>query len=90
MAEQRKKAVALRYDQEIDNAPKIVAAGQGHLAEQILRVAEEKSVPVYEDPVLAEMLAHVAIGEELPPELYSIIAEVLIFVHSVDKQNRKS
>lgn len=86
--DKRKKAVALRYNQETDNAPKVVAAGQGYLAEKILQLAEEKAVPVYKDPVLAEMLSHLSIGREIPPELYSIIAEVLIFVHSLDKQNR--
>lgn len=85
---QRKKAVALRYTQETENAPKVVATGQGYLAEQMLRVAEKEAVPVYQDPVLVEMLSHLSTGEEIPPELYSIIAEVLIFVHSLDKQNK--
>ncbi|AQS57681.1 EscU/YscU/HrcU family type III secretion system export apparatus switch protein [Desulforamulus ferrireducens] len=88
MVREGKKAVALRYNQEADHAPKVVAAGQGPLAEHILQLAEENAVPVYEDAVLAEMLSHVSLGDEIPPELYSMIAEVLLFVYSLDKQKQ--
>ncbi|RYD05775.1 hypothetical protein N752_07735 [Desulforamulus aquiferis] len=53
-----------------------------------MQIAEEKSVPVYKDPVLVEMLSHLNVGEEIPPELYNIIAEVLTFVYSLDKETR--
>ncbi|MDO7786582.1 EscU/YscU/HrcU family type III secretion system export apparatus switch protein [Desulforamulus aquiferis] len=84
----RKKAVALRYDKEEDHVPEVIAAGHSYLAEKILQIAEEKSVPVYKDPVLVEMLSHLNVGEEIPPELYNIIAEVLTFVYSLDKETR--
>ncbi|AEG60676.1 EscU/YscU/HrcU family type III secretion system export apparatus switch protein [Desulforamulus ruminis] len=87
--EKVRKAVALQYDQEIDTAPRVVAAGKGYLAEKMLQIAQEKAVPVYKDPVLVEMLAHLDLGAEIPPELYNIVAEVLVFVYSLDKQSRK-
>ncbi len=87
--EKIKKAVALQYEQGIDAAPRVVAAGKGFLAEKILEIAKAKDVPVYKDPVLADMLSHLDLGAEIPSELYSIVAEVLVFVYSLDKRNGK-
>lgn len=87
--EKIKKAVALQYEQGIDAAPRVVAAGKGYLAEKILEIAKTKDVPVYKDPVLVDMLSHLDLGAEIPSELYSIVAEVLVFVYSLDKRNGK-
>lgn len=87
--EKTKKAVALRYDQGKESAPRVVAAGKGYQAERILQVAKESQLPIYEDPNLVEMLSYLDLGSEIPEELYNMVAEVLVFVYSLDKKARK-
>ncbi len=84
-----KKAVALRYDRLKENAPRVVASGKGYKAEKILEVAGEAEVPIYEDPTLVDMLSCLDIGSEIPEELYSIVAEVLVFVYSLDNKTKR-
>ena len=86
--ERRKKAVALEYEAG-DTAPKVIATGQGKLAERIIEVAQEANVPVHKDAKLAESLSILDIGEYIPPELYSIVAEVLVFVDNMDRIQSK-
>ena len=76
-----KTAVALSYDPEEDNAPRVLASGKGHVAEQILNLAEENNLPIRNDPILAEALAHVDLNQVIPPELYAVVAEVFAFVY---------
>lgn len=85
MKQPRKTAVALRYQAELDRAPRIVAQGQGILAERILAIAQENDVPVYEDTVLVEVLSQLDLGAEIPEHLYKAVAEVLVFIHSLDR-----
>lgn len=82
------KAVALSYEPEND-APKVVASGQGYLADKIIEVANETDVPVHEDAKLAEALSEIQIGDSIPPELYEVVAEVLVFVDDMDKIKHK-
>lgn len=70
-------AVALKYDGE--GAPEVTASGQGDLAGQIIRLAREYGVPLYENPELVQILARLDLGEEIPDTLYRIIAEILAF-----------
>ncbi|MBL8093043.1 MAG: EscU/YscU/HrcU family type III secretion system export apparatus switch protein [Anaerolineales bacterium] len=79
----RKRVVALGYDKAKDEAPKVVATGQGALADQILKLARENGVPIKEDPVLATALATLDLEQTIPPELYAVVAEVLIYVWRV-------
>lgn len=81
-----KKAVALKYDPQRHAAPVVTAKGQGFLAEEILRRAAEHSVPVQEDASLVEVLSKLDIEQEIPPELYQIVAEILSFVYRSDRQ----
>lgn len=81
--EEKKTAVALEYSPG-EQAPKVVATGQGILAEKIIDVAKEANVPVHKDEKLARSLSVLDIGEYIPPELYSIVAEVLVFVDSME------
>ena len=76
-------AVALAYDQKTDNAPRVVATGKGAIADRILKRAKESDVPVYEDPALALSLAGLGIEEEIPPELYHLVAEVIAWVYEL-------
>jgi len=85
----RLKAVAVKYDVDKDKAPKIIATGKGTVAEEILRIAEENNVPMYEDPTLADLLSKLELDKEIPPELYTLIAEVLSFVYQLDKMAKK-
>ena len=70
---------------EKDRAPKVVASGRGHVAERILDTAREHDIPVHQDAGLTKSLENVEIGEFIPPELYQVVAEVLVFVDSMDK-----
>ncbi len=71
--------VALKYDGK--NAPKVTAKGQGALADQILALAEQHDIPLEKDPELAELLAHIPLGEEIPEALYLAVAEVIAFAY---------
>lgn len=83
------KAIAVKYDLEKDRAPKIIASGKGGVAEEILRLAEENGVPLYEDASLADLLARLELDTEVPPELYTLVAEVLSFVYQLDRMAKK-
>ena len=89
MSENKKKtAVALQYNVG-EEAPKIIASGKGILAEKILDKAKESDVPVYEDEKLANTLSKLDIGDMIPPELYGVVAEILVFVDKMDKIKKK-
>ncbi len=83
-----KQAIALSYDPGED-APKVVASGRGLLAEKIIEKAQEFDVPIHKDDKLADTLSRLEIGEMIPPELYEVVAEILIFVDSMDKIKSK-
>ncbi|MDI3281009.1 MAG: EscU/YscU/HrcU family type III secretion system export apparatus switch protein [Bacillota bacterium] len=82
------QAAALRYDPEADLAPRLVAKGRGYVARRILELAQKYGIPVYRDPVLASALAQLEINSLIPPELYRIVAEVLVFVYSLDRSRQ--
>ena len=86
--EKRKQAVALHYNPG-DEAPSIVASGTGIIAEKIIEKAKESDVPLYEDSKLADTLSKLEIGDMIPPELYSVVAEILVFVDNLDKLRGK-
>lgn len=83
-----KQAIALEYDPTQD-APKVVASGRGLLAERILEKAREANVPIHKDTQLADTLSRLEIGEMIPPELYEVVAEILVFVDAMDKIKSK-
>ncbi|WP_333653335.1 EscU/YscU/HrcU family type III secretion system export apparatus switch protein [Dissulfurispira sp.] len=85
MADIRKKAAALRYDAKKDAAPKVVAKGSGKIAERILQLAKEHNVPIKDDPQLVEVLSTLDLYQEIPPELYRAVAEILAFVYRMTK-----
>lgn len=91
MEDKNKKlqAIALEYNPQDDDAPKVVASGTGILAQKILDKAKESSVPVHKDSKLADTLSRLDIGEEIPPELYEVVAEILVFVDAMDKIKQK-
>lgn len=83
-----RQAIALSYDPE-EEAPRIIATGRGELAERIIERAKEVDVPVHRDDKLADTLSRLEIGEMIPPELYEVVAEILVFVDSMDKIRAK-
>lgn len=80
-----KKAIAVRYDSAKETAPRVIAKGQGHIAEKILEVGRQHNIPVHQDKGLIEMLTLVELFDEIPPELYTAVAEVLVWVYKVNK-----
>ncbi|WP_028307841.1 EscU/YscU/HrcU family type III secretion system export apparatus switch protein [Desulfitibacter alkalitolerans] len=83
-----KLAAALKYVQTEDDAPVVIAAGKGITAENIVKKAKEEGIHVHEDQALADMLASMEIGSEIPPELYQAVAHILAFVWKLDNKNR--
>ncbi|NLL00790.1 MAG: flagellar biosynthesis protein FlhB [Clostridiales bacterium] len=80
----RKTAVALSFDPE-DTAPKIIATGKGQIAERIIERANAADIPLHEDKTLADTLSRLELGSYIPPELYEVVAEILVFVDKMDK-----
>lgn len=77
-------AVALKYDG--DKAPTITATGTHELAEEIVRIAREHEVPLYENAELASLLARLSLNEEIPESLYRVIAEILAFAFHIRRR----
>ena len=86
---EKRAAIALRYDVEKDAAPLVLASGRGVVADEILRIADENQVPLYENPRLAELLSKLELDSAIPPEMYVLVAEVLFFVYQLDKMAEK-
>jgi len=83
-----KTAVAIAYEPG-EAAPKILATGKGEVAERIIEKAKENDVPLYKDNKLADTLSKLKIGDAIPPELYEVVAEILVFVDDMDRLKSK-
>jgi len=81
----KQKAVALSYKKG-DKAPVVVAKGEGFVAEKIMEVGKEDNVPIVKDTALVEELTKIDLGDNIPPELYQVVAEILVFISDIDKQ----
>ena len=86
--EEKKKAVALLYEPG-QQAPQVVASGKGAIAERIIDTAKASDVPLYKDTDLTNTLLNLDIGECIPPELYGVVAEILVYVDRMDKLREK-
>ena len=82
----RDRAVALQYDREAMEAPTVVARGEGLVARKIVERALEAEVPILEDAALVSALLSLELGEEIPAELYQVVARVLAWVYRLDKE----
>jgi len=80
-----KVAVALGYDSKRDDAPRVLAAGRGELAEVLIRIAHGHDVPVHTDHPLANALIKLDLGATVPAELYKAVAEVLAFLWGLEQ-----
>lgn len=83
---EEKKAVALKYDEGEDIAPKVIAKGKRKVAENILEKAKEHNIPVYKDKKLASQLSNLEIDDNIPQELYEAVAQVLLFITKIDSE----
>lgn len=83
------KAAALKYDMGRDSAPLIVGLGQGYVAQKMLETAEENKIPIVEDDSLLSVLNRFSTGDEIPEELYQVVAQILIFIGKLDGSTAK-
>lgn len=80
----KKSVAALKWNRENDDAPRMIAAGKGYLADRILALAKEADIPIIEQEPLAEVLISMDPGKVIPPELFEITAEIYIFLMKLD------
>lgn len=80
---------ALKYDQDKNSAPCVVAAGTGYIAQKILQVAIENGVAIYHDESAATLLAKLELGQEIPPELYQIVVNIYISLLDLAEEKHK-
>lgn len=80
------KAAALKYDQEKNQAPTLVAKGKGELAKNIVKLAKENNIPIRKDEDLVELLTKLEIDQEIPPDMYKAIAEIFAFIYGLTKK----
>ncbi|MDX8392192.1 MAG: EscU/YscU/HrcU family type III secretion system export apparatus switch protein [Mariprofundaceae bacterium] len=82
----QKAAVAISYDPEDTGAPKVLAAGLGEIARRILDIARQEHVYIHQNATLANLLARVPNGSDIPENAYRLIAELLAFLYATDER----
>ncbi len=82
----QKKAAALQYNPETDNAPRLIAYGDGSIAEEIIKLAKENDIPLHQDQNLVQLFSNIKIGSEIPTEAYQAVAEILAFIYRLSKK----
>lgn len=85
----RQKAVALGYEPENDDAPRVLASGKGIIAKKIIDVARKNGIPIRDDPVLVAALSEIDINKTIPPEMYRVVAEVLSYIYRIQQKQIK-
>jgi len=83
---EREVAVALGFNPEHDDAPKVLAAGYGETAKKIMSIAKSEGIHIHQEDNLAHLLARVPSGQEIPQEAYQLVAELLSFLYSTDQR----
>ena len=66
-----------------DAAPRVLATGRGKIAQQIIDLAIANGIPLREDPILAAALSNIDVNEEIPTELYAVVAEVFAYIYRI-------
>ncbi|MWV62905.1 flagellar biosynthesis protein FlhB [Helicobacter saguini] len=82
----RKKAAALAYEEYKDHAPKVVASGQGMIAEAIIKKANEFNIPLFCNAELVDSLVKMDINSNVPPELYQAVVDVFIWLQNAENK----
>lgn len=85
MAKGDREAAALRYARGKDSAPRLMAKGKGAVADRILEIARRNGIPIREDRELVQVLASLDLYQEIPPDLYKAVAEILVFLYSLNR-----
>ena len=85
--EEKDVAIAIKYDREKDNAPRVIAKGMRLRAEKLKEIARQYNIPVMRNVGLANALYRVEVGQEVPEELYDAVAEVLNFVFVLKQEH---
>jgi len=85
-----KKAVALKYEQSQNSAPKVIAKGKGEVASKIIEKAKEFDIPLFQNELLANSLLNLEVDEEIPPSLYKATAEVFVWLLKSEQKARLS
>lgn len=83
-----KKAAALRYDTTKESAPRVVAKGEGQVAENIIKIAQLHNLPIKKDEDLIELLSKVELDKEVPQALYKAVAELFSFIYKISKKEK--
>ncbi len=86
---QRKTAVAIQYDRATMPAPQMVAKGRGVVAEKLIAMARENGIPIVENKLLVEMLDKLNLNQQIPGELYQVVAEILVAVYKAEAGMKK-
>jgi len=86
--ENLKKAVALQYEKDSDPAPRVIAKGEGTLAEQIIAIAKENNIPIRDDASLVEILSVLEVDSFIPLDAYAAVAEILSYIYSKNASKR--
>lgn len=79
-------AAVIRYDEETDKSPIVVAQGRGKVAQQIIELAKQNNIEIQEDSTLVANLLELDLGENIPPQLYSVMAEILLLIEEMEKK----
>lgn len=79
-------AAVIRYEEGKDDAPTVVAHGKGSIASQIIALAKENDIPLQEDASLVGNLIDMDLGQSVPPQLYAVIAEILLMIEEIEKE----
>jgi flagellar biosynthesis protein len=85
-----KSAVSLQYKKGKNAAPVVTAKGQGWAAENIIKMAQEKNIPISEDKDLLHLLSEIDVGQEVPESLYKVVAELLAWVYQLNQNYSSS
>lgn len=78
-------AAVIKYDDESGKAPTVVAQGKGQVAQQIIELAKKNDLHMQEDSTLVSNLLDMDLGDNIPPQLYSVMAEILILIEEMEK-----
>jgi flagellar biosynthesis protein len=81
-----RQAVVLGYAPKSDRAPKLIAKGRGYRADRILELAREHNIPIRHDHNLLQVLSRLDLNDEIPPEVYKAVAEILAFIYRLSNR----
>ena len=83
------KAVALKYDKDVNNAPEVVASGQRYIASNIIKIAKQNNIPIKKDEDMVELLSKIDINKEVPDSMYKAVAEIFSFIYEITNDKRE-